>query len=130
MSKLIFFVFLTVQSALSEPQKKDLVFANGDKMPVVGLGTWKAPDAEVEVAINAALEAGEREYANLQSVVFFMFSKQVIATSTVHRCTAMKKSSGRSSASGLILEEFHEVICSSPLSCHRFSTVLQMWRSV
>jgi diketogulonate reductase-like aldo/keto reductase len=40
--------------------KIDLLFANGDKMPAMGLGTWRAPDAEVESAINAALEAGER----------------------------------------------------------------------
>lgn len=38
----------------------NLIFANGDKMPVVGLGTWRAPDEEVENAVNAALEAGYR----------------------------------------------------------------------
>lgn len=40
--------------------KINLVFANGEKMPAVGLGTWRAPDAEVEAALNAALEAGYR----------------------------------------------------------------------
>lgn len=37
-----------------------LSFENGDKMPAIGLGTWRAPDVEVELAINAALEAGKR----------------------------------------------------------------------
>lgn len=40
--------------------KINLVFANGEKMPAVGLGTWRAPDAEIESALNAALEAGYR----------------------------------------------------------------------
>jgi alcohol dehydrogenase (NADP+) len=40
--------------------KIDLIFANGDKMPAIGLGTWRAPDEEVESALNAALEAGYR----------------------------------------------------------------------
>lgn len=40
--------------------KINLTFSNGDKMPAVGLGTWRAPDAEVESALNAALEAGYR----------------------------------------------------------------------
>lgn len=38
----------------------DLVFANGDKMPALGIGTWRAPDEEVELALNEALEAGYR----------------------------------------------------------------------
>lgn len=29
-------------------------------MPAVGLGTWRAPDAEVEAALNGALEVGYR----------------------------------------------------------------------
>ncbi|KAG5674523.1 hypothetical protein PVAND_004485 [Polypedilum vanderplanki] len=40
--------------------KKFLEFSNGDKMPAIGLGTWRAPDEEVERALNAALEAGYR----------------------------------------------------------------------
>jgi len=40
--------------------KIDLLFSNGDKMPAIGLGTWRAPDSEVEAALNAALEAGYR----------------------------------------------------------------------
>lgn len=42
--------------------KKYLEFANGDKMPAIGLGTWRAPDSEVEAAINSALEIGYRNF--------------------------------------------------------------------
>lgn len=39
----------------------NLGFSNGDdEMPAVGLGTWRAPDDEVESALNAALEIGYR----------------------------------------------------------------------
>lgn len=37
-----------------------LTTENGFKMPVLGIGTWRAPDDEVETAINEALEAGYR----------------------------------------------------------------------
>lgn len=40
--------------------KINLIFSNGDKLPAIGLGTWRAPDAEVESALNQALEAGYR----------------------------------------------------------------------
>jgi hypothetical protein len=113
--------------------KIDLLFVNGDKMPAVGLGTWRAPDAEVELAINAALEAGtngENPIKQQHLNMVFMVLIQVIATSTVHRCTATKKSLGRSSASGLILEESREVIYSSRPNCRRSATALQMLRSV
>lgn len=40
--------------------KISLTLSNGDKMPAIGLGTWRAPDAEVEAALNAALKAGYR----------------------------------------------------------------------
>lgn len=39
-----------------------LEFANGDKIPMIGLGTWRAPDEEVEAAINLALEIGYRHF--------------------------------------------------------------------
>lgn len=39
--------------------KIDFSFSNGDKMPALGLGTWRAPDVEVEAALNAALGAGK-----------------------------------------------------------------------
>jgi len=37
-----------------------LTFYNGIKMPAIGYGTWRAPDAEIERALNLALEAGYR----------------------------------------------------------------------
>ncbi|XP_060648700.1 aldo-keto reductase family 1 member A1-like [Drosophila nasuta] len=37
-----------------------LTLNNGHKMPMIGIGTWQASDAEIEVAIEAALEAGYR----------------------------------------------------------------------
>ncbi|CRK88978.1 CLUMA_CG002511, isoform A [Clunio marinus] len=40
--------------------KINLIFENGDKMPALGFGTWRAPDVEVESALNAALQAGYR----------------------------------------------------------------------
>lgn len=33
---------------------------NDFKIPILGIGTWRAPDDEVELAINEALEAGYR----------------------------------------------------------------------
>lgn len=39
-----------------------LEFANGDKIPMIGLGTWRAPDEEVEAAIDLALEIGYRHF--------------------------------------------------------------------
>nr|CAD7401749.1 unnamed protein product [Timema cristinae] len=35
-------------------------FWNGQKMPIVGLGTWQAPDAVIDSVIDTALEAGYR----------------------------------------------------------------------
>ncbi|XP_017090396.2 1,5-anhydro-D-fructose reductase [Drosophila bipectinata] len=39
---------------------KFLTFNNGEKMPIIGIGTWQASDEEIETAIDAALEAGYR----------------------------------------------------------------------
>jgi len=35
-------------------------FNNGIKMPAIGYGTWRAPDEEIERALNLALDAGYR----------------------------------------------------------------------
>lgn len=40
--------------------KTDISFWNGHRMPLVGLGTWQAPDEEVKAAVQWALEAGYR----------------------------------------------------------------------
>ncbi|XP_055909029.1 aldose reductase-related protein 2 [Eupeodes corollae] len=39
---------------------KFLTLNNGIKMPALGIGTWQAPENEVEEALNLALEAGYR----------------------------------------------------------------------
>ncbi|AFL85434.1 aldo/keto reductase, diketogulonate reductase [Belliella baltica DSM 15883] len=39
---------------------KKLTFSNGDKMPILGLGTWKSKPGEVYQAVLWALEAGYR----------------------------------------------------------------------
>jgi alcohol dehydrogenase (NADP+) len=40
--------------------KIELKFPNKDKVPAVGLGTWRAPNDEIEEALNTALEIGYR----------------------------------------------------------------------
>lgn len=40
--------------------QKHITFWNGEKMPIVGLGTWQSSREEIERAVNAALEAGYR----------------------------------------------------------------------
>lgn len=54
------FRYRNIQVLKAMASKINLLFSNGDKLPAVGLGTWRAPDAEVESALNAALEAGYR----------------------------------------------------------------------
>lgn len=39
---------------------KSLQFTNGDRMPIIGLGTWKATGEEVKEAVKNALEIGYR----------------------------------------------------------------------
>lgn len=39
---------------------KYLDFSDGNKLPIVGLGTWQSEDEQVEAAVDTALEAGYR----------------------------------------------------------------------
>ncbi|EAZ83140.1 aldo/keto reductase [Algoriphagus machipongonensis] len=39
---------------------KNLTFANGDKLPIIGLGTWKSKPGEVKQAVYWAIESGYR----------------------------------------------------------------------
>ena len=39
---------------------QSISFANGDEMPMIGLGTWKSPPGEVYDAVTTALETGYR----------------------------------------------------------------------
>jgi diketogulonate reductase-like aldo/keto reductase len=42
--------------------KDHLVFWNGQKMPIVGLGTWQSSKEEIQAAISSALEIGYRHF--------------------------------------------------------------------
>ena len=39
---------------------KTLEFANGDQMPIIGLGTWKSASSDVYEVVNDALRLGYR----------------------------------------------------------------------
>lgn len=54
-------VALSLQDTLIMVQEMSSVsLPTGQKMPILGFGTWNAKDEELEVALNAALEAGYR----------------------------------------------------------------------
>ncbi|XP_055616189.1 1,5-anhydro-D-fructose reductase [Toxorhynchites rutilus septentrionalis] len=54
--------------------KMNIVFDNGTKMPALGFGTWRAPDDEVEKALNEALEAG---YRHIDTAPVYMNEKTI-----------------------------------------------------
>lgn len=66
-----------------------LKFKNGDKLPAIGLGTWKARDNEVKKAVEYALEIGYRHidcaqnYANEKAVGEAL--KNVFSKGTIRR---------------------------------------------
>ncbi|XP_075148228.1 aldo-keto reductase family 1 member A1-like [Haematobia irritans] len=53
---------------------KYLTFNNGLKMPALGIGTWQAPENEVEEALNLALEAG---YRHIDAAPVYMNEKAI-----------------------------------------------------
>ncbi|XP_075148227.1 aldo-keto reductase family 1 member A1-like [Haematobia irritans] len=53
---------------------KFLTFNNDLTMPALGIGTWMAPDEEIELALNTALEAG---YRHIDTAPIYMNEKAI-----------------------------------------------------
>lgn len=50
------------------------ILRNGQKMPKIGLGTWRAPNEEVEAAVNKAFEIG---YRHIDAATAYMNEKAI-----------------------------------------------------
>ncbi len=48
------------ESPIQPPAMRFVTFANGDRMPLLGLGTWKAAPGDVEAAVREAIRLGYR----------------------------------------------------------------------
>lgn len=63
-----------VQSTFNTALKMFKLLRTGRKMPIIGLGTWRAPNDEVEKAVNLAFELG---YRHLDAATAYMNEKAI-----------------------------------------------------